>query len=337
MNGTGGGSFEDNVFNDIYDGAIDPDDVHAEVEGLQPLPPRSGREYKSPDQPSWRQRVSEDFVKRRQTPSANTTNIKRLNKKMSAVVPIRLPKLPSRRDNAQEDQPFDEEAKEMHASQQMKATKPRAGRPRKAGASVNAEGSDTNQPSITYSVEPPSAETLYQITANELDKLPIELFDNDEADRAPEEWVQLGIDKYNGEGTPARSLFFTNREWKWTPCRVLAYDADTQEFTIIFNGSNKQKRVKRLSLLFDDESEQRFRERVESCRVLRAENLAIRRYTQYVDSQPAMMFSPIQQKALHGIVSKLMRNVHDLVSHSVQNLPRRSSGSTQCPNNLNSD
>ncbi len=94
---------------------------------------------------------------------------------------------------------------------------------------------------------------------------------------------------------------------------MLAYDAASRNFTIEFTKFRKQKLVPRLSLLFDDEDDQQFQERVDRCRKLRETSLAIRRYTQYVDSQPAAMFSPIQQSTLHGVVSKLMRNSDEVI------------------------
>jgi hypothetical protein len=65
---------------------------------------------------------------------------------------------------------------------------------------------------ITYMVEAPSAEKLYDNEKDELAKLPLELFDSDEDDRSPEEWIAFGADI---GGTPARSLFYINREWEW--------------------------------------------------------------------------------------------------------------------------
>lgn len=68
---------------------------------------------------------------------------------------------------------------------------------------------------ITYTVEAPSAEKLYDNEADELEKLPLELFDSDEADLSPEKWLALGKD---AGGTSARSLFYLNREWQWYAC-----------------------------------------------------------------------------------------------------------------------
>jgi hypothetical protein len=101
----------------------------------------------------------------------------------------------------------------------------------------------------------------------------------------------------------------------------------------------QEKKVKRLSIVFDDENEVHgillfkniilcavhiiiiimyqvnFRDRVDKCKALKDECIAIRRYTSYVESQPANLFLPIQQSALHGIVAKLLRNCHDVCVH----------------------
>jgi hypothetical protein len=87
-------------------------------------------------------------------------------------------------------------------------TSPRAKKGKKKVAEAEA-------PSITYKLEHTDPEELYKTTTTDLEKLPLELFDTDETDRSPQEWVQLGVTDYNDRGTPARALFFHNREWKW--------------------------------------------------------------------------------------------------------------------------
>jgi len=63
---------------------------------------------------------------------------------------------------------------------------------------------------------PTSADTLYAIEKPAAEKLPLELFDSGEYELlTPQQWVDLGSTRYNGAGTPARSLFFANKEWMW--------------------------------------------------------------------------------------------------------------------------
>ena len=204
----------------------------------------------------------------------------------------------------------------------------------------------TTASSIIRTADP---DELYKVFRSELDKLPLELFDNpsEENDRSPEEWVALGAEEAGGGGqarggsrgsergskgkdgsktpvgTPARSLFYVNREWQWSPCRVLSYDASTAEFTIAFSHPTLIKRVKRLSILFDAEDPARFSSRLERCRSLREQALASRRYASFIEEQNPNSFAPIQQQALHGIVGRLMIHCEQLVmkrQHTVEEL-----------------
>mmetsp|Transcript_30720 Transcript_30720/g.59916 ORF Transcript_30720/g.59916 Transcript_30720/m.59916 type:complete len:4305 (+) Transcript_30720:116-13030(+) len=301
-----------NHLKNIYAGAADPQEMYGN-EDITPVPP--GQQSRGAEEPSWRSRVADDFVKRRQTPAQARKNTERLQKKMAVVMPIRLPKLPSTDSpsNGRRKKPSPTNSSSRPGSADgQKRQKTDSKRSRVKNILANHKGAGEGV-AISYTMAPPNPADLYQTEISELEKLPLELFDNDESDRTPEEWVQLGVDKYDGKGTPARSLYFLNRAWEWSPCRVLSYDAATRDFTIEFTNTLQKKLVPRLSVLFDDEDEYRFRDRKEKCRLLREQNLALRRYTAYVDSQPQSMFSPIQQTALHGIVSKLMRNSHDLV------------------------
>ena len=84
-------------------------------------------------------------------------------------------------------------------------------------------------------------------------------------------------------------------------------------WAIQFDVDGLVKEVKRLSLLFDDEDADRFALRLDECRELREECLALRRYTSFVNSQSSALFSPIQPATLHGIVGKLMATSEKLV------------------------
>ena len=70
------------------------------------------------------------------------------------------------------------------------------------------------------------------------------------------------------------------------PEKCNAYPFPT--FCVVFQLIRKE--VPRLSLLFDDEDERRFHERVQACHELREEARAIRRYTAFVDSQVRINF-----------------------------------------------
>ena len=66
---------------------------------------------------------------------------------------------------------------------------------------------------------------------------------------------------------------------------VLGYDAETEDFDIQLLNPPLKKTVKRLSLRFKDEDPRRFERRLQECRILREEALALRRYDAFVQSQ----------------------------------------------------
>ena len=168
--------------------------------------------------------------------------------------------------------------------------------------------------SATYTIQPADPSQLYQPVSSKLEQLPLELFDNTEGDLTPSEWIALGKDKYAEAGLPARALRWVGGKWVWEACRVVSWSEDSQCFVIVWvEPPAVEKEVKRLSLLFDDEDANRFAARLAACRELREECLSLRRYTSFVNSQSAALFSPIQPSVLHGIIGKLMTTSESIV------------------------
>ncbi|KAL0050690.1 hypothetical protein WJX82_005287 [Trebouxia sp. C0006] len=116
--------------------------------------------------------------------------------------------------------------------------------------------------------------------------LPLELFDNPETEVVPPE------DRINGRpsgqpGAPARSRFYDSKgEFAWAPCHVVAYDRPQERFQIQWQNSGKQKWVKRFNLLFEDESIDDFKSRIQAALRRRQEVERDARYKAYVDRQP---------------------------------------------------
>ena len=108
--------------------------------------------------------------------------------------------------------------------------------------------------------------------------LPLEEFDNAEFElHTPQEWIALGE---TTNGTPARSRFHTgdSTEEQWAPCRVIRFDETTNSFELIWNHSGRRKMAKRLNIIFDEEDETVWLERVERATELRgAAESAVRR------------------------------------------------------------
>lgn len=71
----------------------------------------------------------------------------------------------------------------------------------------------------------------------------------------------------------------------WAPCTVLSYDRNTELFHIVW-ANGRSKHVKRLNLIYDDETPQAFRKRIRRARRYKADVEATARYFEYVDQQP---------------------------------------------------
>lgn len=97
------------------------------------------------------------------------------------------------------------------------------------------------------------------------------------------------------------------------PCLVHSYDESREAFLVQFNDRHQtQKWVKRLSLCFDDEPEDRFQIRLQLAKERREETLAQRRLQQFVSLQRDEVVAPIQQGTVVRIVNRLMSSVSHL-------------------------
>ena len=77
-------------------------------------------------------------------------------------------------------------------------------------------------------------------------RLPVELFDSlefEEKDKALEAWVAAA--------STGQVPFFTNGEWRWRQATVTGYDAQRSLFEVKMG--NKEKKLRRLNIMFDKE------------------------------------------------------------------------------------
>lgn len=187
----------------------------------------------SPEKPAWKALAEDQFVARRQRPSDARRNHERLNQKLSAIVPARLPTLPLRNADVSDlkrsirlDQTHFEQKDELPVRVQpvppMKkpSTSP-IRRPAfvsthsEAKSSATAPVDTVTSTDLGYSIPPPDLEQLYKEHRSANDTLPLELFDDDDTDPSPEYWLSLSTSKYEGRGTAARSQLFVNKEYIW--------------------------------------------------------------------------------------------------------------------------
>jgi dynein heavy chain len=129
--------------------------------------------------------------------------------------------------------------------------------------------------------------------------LPLDQFDNDEFDSLGDEgW--LAITK------KGMARYYINGAWRWRPCEVVDYDYESRKFTIKFRGSNKTKQVKRLNLMFEGESKERYEARVAAAEREREKAKAALRFDHYIANQDDATITPMMQKTLEAIHAKVI-------------------------------
>ena len=169
--------------------------------------------------------------------------------------------------------------------------------------------------------------------------LPLEDFDNNEYERMdPKDWIEIG--RGHG-GTPARSRYIatgptlstsaaagtngalvttaagalatttqgapqvasTDEVATWLPCRVLDYDEVANSFLVAWNHSGKQKWTKRLNLLFDDEDEAIWQERVAVAEELRRSTEADIRLHLFIEGMDQGLVAPVDEDQIDRVLS----------------------------------
>ncbi|CUG85918.1 dynein heavy chain, putative [Bodo saltans] len=131
--------------------------------------------------------------------------------------------------------------------------------------------------------------------------LPLDEFDNLEFElHAPQAWIELGTEC---GGTPARSKYHTESDGDvWTACRVTSYDETTNAFRITWNHNGKQKWVKRLNLIFEEEDELMWQERVAQAEELRQVAETNIRLHLYVESIDDNVITPVDEDQVDRIL-----------------------------------
>ena len=135
-------------------------------------------------------------------------------------------------------------------------------------------------------------------------KLPLEIFDDDEyikLDKSPQEWLSIGC----GGVVP----YYTNAEWVWRPVNILSYNADENMYEVHLKQENITKKVHRLNLKFDLESQEKFDKRRELAEGRRNEAKLIMRFDHYaceqskdnIRSMRQVIIQRIHESAISGL------------------------------------
>jgi hypothetical protein len=204
------------------------------------------------DSVNWRERVQGSLQKRRQKPEDIRKSVESMSKKVAAPLPIRLPSL-SAKIAANAEARAEESGKRKtgiiesptkSSFKRAKAVEDGDSKTQDSAMQDAGETKDDMQDDLkstlrrkldrslfldkianlgiardtVFDIPPPNAENLYKPVRSATETLPLELFDQNELDPTPTQWIQTSIDKHNGEGVPAKAPFYEEREFTWYVC-----------------------------------------------------------------------------------------------------------------------
>ena len=130
-------------------------------------------------------------------------------------------------------------------------------------------------------------------------QFPLDMFDNEEFERhTPEEWLALS--------RMGKALYYVKGEWRWRPCKVLEYNENTQKYRICFQGSVKEKWIRRINLQFDEDDPDLFAQRLEAASTLREKTKGHLRLDHFIQNQPSEEVRPMSSNTLEGIHEKVV-------------------------------
>lgn len=135
-------------------------------------------------------------------------------------------------------------------------------------------------------------------------KFPLEIFDDlemAELDKSPQEWLDL---KCGG-----KSLFYQDGEFVWRDVDVLGYDAETRQYIIKFLPVGIQKKVNRLNIKFDLESNEIYHKRYSLAETARNNMKAIMRLDYFISRQSNDLIRPIQKEKIREIHEKVIEGL----------------------------
>jgi dynein heavy chain len=139
-------------------------------------------------------------------------------------------------------------------------------------------------------------------------QFPLHLFDSDEYEPRPlDEWLADGP-------TMGFSPYYFRSEWRWRPCAVRALDADARKFLIQFQGSDKQKWVRRINLRFESESAAGFQARIDAAVKRREEAKAQLRFDYFLSKQAGASLRAMSRQTLERIHIRVVNGLADSVA-----------------------
>ncbi len=120
-------------------------------------------------------------------------------------------------------------------------------------------------------------------------------------DLAPQKWIEKCRNE-NGAVAHARCPLFVDGQYKWTDVHVEGYDEKRGRFRVKTVSNGQIKEVIRLSLLFRDEDEEKFKERVEIAKMRQATANDEMRFLKLVESLPDDLFAKLPNAVREAIL-----------------------------------
>lgn len=123
-------------------------------------------------------------------------------------------------------------------------------------------------------------------------------------DLSPEEWIE----KCNiyPERTHARCPFYREGRYVWLPVKVISYDYSLKRYLVKHVDTGVQKKVERLSLLFDEEDRNLFRDRVHQCKFYQRRAEDEMRFQAYAEKIDNKFISSLSKEWTENILSKAL-------------------------------
>eukprot|EP00644_Phytophthora_capsici_P009072 jgi/Phyca11/526027/estExt2_fgenesh1_pm.C_PHYCAscaffold_60111 len=138
-------------------------------------------------------------------------------------------------------------------------------------------------------------------------QFPLHLFDSDEFEaHSPQEWLER-------ERVGASPYFFQG-EWRWRSCAVISYDVDRAQYLVQFQGSDRQKLVRRINLRFESESAITFDRRVAAARERRDQVKAMLRFDDFLAKQDASQLRAMGRSTLERVHARVVAGLPERVA-----------------------
>lgn len=146
--------------------------------------------------------------------------------------------------------------------------------------------------------------------------LPLEMFDDEEYElHTPQEWVEFSK---KANAPIAKSKYYTGASYVFTPCFVLEHDPADNSYLIRWEQTKNTKKVKRLNLLFNQDDESKWVERVNKAVVRRQQAEKQMRYWLEVEKIEDNEVKKMSEEEIKNIIKKVKIDVPKPFFHIVR-------------------